>query len=176
MLKNIEAKVVAAAAGAGAGGAGGGAIGTFLLWLLGVTYWGQPNDATHAAQAIGAVPEPVGALLVIVVACSLAVVGALLGGYTAPHTPALGVPPTALGSVGPGAGLLSALFASPTPPVSGAQVLGSSPVAAVNEVPLSVGDVISPTAPEAGETAPGTEPPDPVLPASAGPFNAPAPA
>lgn len=86
MLKNIEAKVVAAAYGAGAGGASGGAIGTFLLWLLGVTVWGQPNDAKHATDAISAVPEPVGGFLVIVLAAILAVVGAVAAGYQAPHT------------------------------------------------------------------------------------------
>lgn len=75
---NIEAKVVAAAAGSGVGAA----VGTFLLWLLGVTVWGQPVAADAAAKAVSAVPGPVAGLLVIVVS----VVGAALGGYRAPHT------------------------------------------------------------------------------------------
>ena len=78
-LSTIETKVIAAASGSGLGAA----VGTFLLWLLGVTIWGVPFDATSAPRAVAAVPEPVGALLVIVVA----VVGAGLAGYAAPHSP-----------------------------------------------------------------------------------------
>jgi len=75
----IEAKVIAAAAGSGLGAA----VGTFLLWALGATVWGAPADAGHAATAAAAVPEPVGALLVIVVG----ILGAAVAGYAAPHTP-----------------------------------------------------------------------------------------
>ena len=78
MFKNIETKVIAAAASAGFGGA----LGTFLTWLLGVVLWGAPANADAAVKASAAVPTPVSALLVVI----LAVLGAWLGGYAAPHT------------------------------------------------------------------------------------------
>jgi hypothetical protein len=67
----IETKVVAATAGA--------AVGEFVLWLLGVTVWHVSSAADHASQAVGAVPTPVSALILM---------GATaLAGYFAPHTP-----------------------------------------------------------------------------------------
>jgi hypothetical protein len=78
VFKNVETKVIAAAAGSGFGGALGG----FVLWLLGVLVWGAPSDAQHAASAATAVPEPVSSLVVVV----LAIAGAYLAGYAAPHT------------------------------------------------------------------------------------------
>jgi hypothetical protein len=79
MFSTIETKVIAAAAGAG----GGGAVSGFVLWLLGVLFWGAPSDANHAAQAAAAVPGPVSALVAVV----LVILGAFLAGYAAPHTP-----------------------------------------------------------------------------------------
>ena len=79
MKAPIETKVIAAASGAGLGGA----FGTFVLWFLGCLAWGAPWSADKATQAVAAVPEPVGALTVILVA----LVGSAIGGYEAPHTP-----------------------------------------------------------------------------------------
>jgi hypothetical protein len=79
MKAPIETKVIAAAGGAGLGGA----VGTFALWLLGVLFWGSPASADKATVAVASVPEPVGALIVIVVS----LVGAAFAGYRAPHTP-----------------------------------------------------------------------------------------
>jgi hypothetical protein len=78
MKAPIESKVLAATGGAGLGGA----FGTFVLWLLGVTFWHSSAAADQATTAVASVPEPVGALIVIVVAG----VGALISGYVAPHT------------------------------------------------------------------------------------------
>lgn len=77
-MKNIETKVIAATAGSGAGAA----IGTFLLWLLGVTLWHASGSATAAANAVAAVPQPVADLVPII----LSAIGGFVGGYLAPHT------------------------------------------------------------------------------------------
>ena len=77
-MSNIETKVIAAAAGSGLGAA----LSAFLLWVLGVTAFGAPGNADQVAKALAAVPEPVGALLAILVAIG----GAFIGGYVAPHT------------------------------------------------------------------------------------------
>jgi hypothetical protein len=74
----IETKVIAAAAGSGLGAA----LSTFLLWILGVTAFGASSGADQVAKALAAVPEPVGALLAILVGIG----GAGIGGYVAPHT------------------------------------------------------------------------------------------
>ena len=79
MKAPIETKVIAAASGAGLGSA----FGTFLLWLLGVLFWGTSAAADKATDAVAAVPEPVGALIVILVALT----GSAIAGYRAPHTP-----------------------------------------------------------------------------------------
>lgn len=97
MSSPTETKVVAGAAGSGAGAA----LGTFTLWLLGVTVWHVPNTADKAGDAIGAVPTPVAALLLLVVSAF----GSYLAGYLAPHsfrpapTPAavVDVPPAHVG-------------------------------------------------------------------------------
>ncbi len=108
----IEAKVIAAAAGSGLGAA----VGTFLLWALGATVWGAPADAGHAATAAAAVPEPVGALLVIVVG----ILGAAVAGYAAPHTPRpdLHGQPASAAAEPAAASTESAAAAVPAPPVT----------------------------------------------------------
>ena len=78
-MKAIESKVIAAAAGSGLGAA----LSAFLLWVVGVTAFGASSAADQVPKALAAVPEPVGALLAILVA----IVGAFIGGYAAPHTP-----------------------------------------------------------------------------------------
>lgn len=78
MFKNIETKVVAA----GAGGAIGAALGTFLLWLIGVFIAHVPADAAHETAAKAAVPTAVSDLLVALITLG----AALLAGYKAPHT------------------------------------------------------------------------------------------
>lgn len=75
----VETKVIAGAGGAGAGAA----TSTFLVWLLGVTLWGAPNDADHATDAVLAVPAPVSVLLALVITSAFAYVA----GYAAKHTP-----------------------------------------------------------------------------------------
>ena len=75
----VEAKVLAATAGSGAGAA----IVTFLLWLLGVEFWGASASAVRAPAAIAAVPGPVSGLVAIIVTAGAAAVA----GYAAPHTP-----------------------------------------------------------------------------------------
>lgn len=94
-MQTIETKVIAAAAGSG----GGAAVGSFVLWLLGVAAWGAPSAADHAGQAMAAVPSPVSALVLVI----LAAAGGLTSGYAAPHTSRLpkaaadGYPPDASG-------------------------------------------------------------------------------
>lgn len=89
MKAPIETKVIAAASGAGLGGAAG----TCLLWLLGVFFWNASAAADHATEAVAAVPQPVAALIVILVGS----LGAAIGGYEAPHTdrPDLNAAPSA---------------------------------------------------------------------------------
>ena len=77
-MRVIETKVIAAAAGSGAGAA----VGSFLLWLLGVVVWHMPDTAAHATDAVAAVPGPVSA----VVLAGLSIAGSAVGGYAAPHT------------------------------------------------------------------------------------------
>jgi len=77
-VSNIETKVIAATAGSGLGAA----LSTFLLWVFGVFVVGASSSADQVAKALAAVPEPVGALLAILVA----ILGAFVGGYSAPHT------------------------------------------------------------------------------------------
>jgi hypothetical protein len=78
ILANVETKVIAASAGGG----GGAAVSAFVLWLLGVTVWGQSADAGKASAALAAVPSPVSAIVAVV----LSLAGAGLAGYLAPHT------------------------------------------------------------------------------------------
>jgi hypothetical protein len=77
-MSNIETKVIAAAAGSGLGAA----LSAFLLWVLGITAFGASSAADQVPKALAAVPEPVGALLAILVAIG----AAGIGGYVAPHT------------------------------------------------------------------------------------------
>jgi len=77
-MANIEAKVIAAAAGSGLAAA----LSAFLLWAVGVAAFGASGNADQVPKALAAVPEPVGALLAILVAIG----GAFIGGYAAPHT------------------------------------------------------------------------------------------
>ncbi len=80
MSKNVvEAKVYAATLGGGAGTI----LSQFLLWVLGVLFWHASGAAEHAVAAAAAVPQPVAGLIDLI----LAVGGAFLGGYLAPHTP-----------------------------------------------------------------------------------------
>lgn len=78
MRSPIETKVITAATGSGLASAAG----TFILWLLGVVLWHVPDTAGHAAEALGAVPTPVAA----VVGICVTVGGTFLAGYVAPHT------------------------------------------------------------------------------------------
>lgn len=66
----VSPKVIAASAGAGAGGV----ISTFVLWLLGVTYWHEPNGADNVAKALAAVPSPVAAIITLVIGALVAAV------------------------------------------------------------------------------------------------------
>lgn len=77
-MKPVESKVIAATAGSGLGAA----LSAFLLWLVGVLAFGASSAADQVPKALAAVPEPVGALLAILVAIG----GAFIGGYAAPHT------------------------------------------------------------------------------------------
>lgn len=75
----VEGKVWAATAG----GTTGLIISTFLLWVLGVTFWGISTDALSATEAVAAVPAPVIGLLGLLItgACTFA------GGWFAKHSP-----------------------------------------------------------------------------------------
>ena len=77
-MKNLETKVIAAMGGSGLGAA----LSAFLLWVVGVLAFGASSAADQVPKALAAVPEPVGALLAILVAIG----GAFIGGYAAPHT------------------------------------------------------------------------------------------
>jgi len=77
-MSSIETKVIAATAGSGFGAA----LSAFLLWIVGVFAFGASSSADQVPNALAAVPEPVGALLAILVA----ILGAFIGGYAAPHT------------------------------------------------------------------------------------------
>jgi hypothetical protein len=77
-MKTIETKVWAAVAGSGVGAS----VSAFLLWILGVTVWGQSNAADKAVNAITAVPAPVAGLLTVAVT----ILGTFVSGYAAPHT------------------------------------------------------------------------------------------
>ena len=63
-MRNLEAKVIAAAAGSGLGAA----LSAFLLWVVGVLGFGASSAAEQVPKALASVPEPVGALLAILVA------------------------------------------------------------------------------------------------------------
>lgn len=78
MNTTVETKVIAATAGGGIGAA----LGQFILWAMGVMFWGASASAEGATKALAAVPAPVSILLVTLVAS----VGALGAGYWAPHT------------------------------------------------------------------------------------------
>ena len=77
-MSSIETKVIAATAGSGLGAA----LSAFFLWIVGVFAFGASFAADQVPKALAAVPEPVGALLAILVA----ILGAFVGGYAAPHT------------------------------------------------------------------------------------------
>lgn len=79
MKKPIETKVISATGGAIGGG---GVISTFALWLLGAIFWHGGWSADTASTAIGAVPGPVQALTIAVVAG----ISTYVAGYLAPHT------------------------------------------------------------------------------------------
>lgn len=78
MTAPIEGKVWSAANG----GTGGAVVGTFVLWLLGITVWGAPSDALGAVAAVAAVPSPVVGL----VGLGAVYGGAMAAGYRAKHT------------------------------------------------------------------------------------------
>lgn len=104
-MQTIETKVIAA----GAGGLAAGEFSRFVVWLLGVVLWHQPDTALKAGEAIAAVPGPVAAL----VPPALGGVCAFLAGYVAPHTsrrsevgaPTTGTPPDGPGRHAVAAGL-----------------------------------------------------------------------
>lgn len=75
----IESKVWAALIGAGSGTV----ISTFLLWLMGAAFWTGDWSNQGADNAILAVPSPLSALVLALVAPGLT----FLGGYLAKHTP-----------------------------------------------------------------------------------------
>ena len=77
-MSTIETKVIAATAGSGLGAA----LSAFFLWIVGVFAFGASSSADQVPKALAAVPEPVGALLAILVA----ILGAFVGGFAAPHT------------------------------------------------------------------------------------------
>jgi hypothetical protein len=77
-VSNIETKVIAAGGGAGLGAA----VSTFLVWLLGVLVFGGSASADQVTKTAGAVPEPAGALLAILVTIG----SGILAGWAAPHT------------------------------------------------------------------------------------------
>ncbi|MFT4226701.1 hypothetical protein [Micropruina sp.] len=59
----VSPKVLASAAGAGAGAS----VSTLLIWVLGVTVWGQAPSASDVDQALAAVPAPVSSVIVLLV-------------------------------------------------------------------------------------------------------------
>lgn len=59
----MSPKVVASTAGAGAGAV----LSSLLIWILGVTAWGQPATATAVNAAVAAVPAPVSGFVVLIV-------------------------------------------------------------------------------------------------------------
>jgi hypothetical protein len=81
MRNPVETKVVAATAGSGVGAV----VGTFAIWLLGVTVWNQSNASDNASAAIAAVPAPVQGIVLLGISTILA----FLSGLLAPHTPRL---------------------------------------------------------------------------------------
>lgn len=84
----VESKVIAATGGAVASG---GVVSTFVLWAMGVAFWGAPGAAGSASDAIAAVPGPIIGLVTAVVGGVITFVS----GYYAPHTPKQDVPPVA---------------------------------------------------------------------------------
>lgn len=74
----IEVKVIASTAGF----FGSSALATFIIWLLGAGLWDAGWGAEQAGDAIGAVPAPVSALILLV----LGAAGTFAAGYAAPHT------------------------------------------------------------------------------------------
>lgn len=70
----VSPKIVAAAAGAGFGTA----LGNVLVWLLGAALWHGGWSADQVGAAMDAVPGPVSAVVVVVVA----VICAAIPGYT----------------------------------------------------------------------------------------------
>lgn len=85
MKRPVETKVIAATAGSAVSGS---TVGTFVVWLMGVTFWHASTDADKATAAIAAVPIPVVALVLLIVGS----VGAGVAGYLAPHTPVIAIP------------------------------------------------------------------------------------
>jgi hypothetical protein len=77
--KPMEAKVKAALLGATASSSVGS---TFVLWGMGVLLWHKSANADSVNMAISAVPTPVAAVVIGVVAG----LGAAFAGYAAPHT------------------------------------------------------------------------------------------
>lgn len=84
----IESKVYAATLGSGAGAI----VGSFLLWVLGVTLWHASSDAGQSVAAVSSVPAPVSGVVGLV----LTVGGAFAAGYRAPHTDRPDVAPIAV--------------------------------------------------------------------------------
>lgn len=64
----ISPKTVAATAGAGLGAA----VSSLIIWLLGVTLWGQPATANTVDAAVAAVPSPVSGLVLLIVTAASA--------------------------------------------------------------------------------------------------------
>lgn len=74
----IESKVYAATIG----GAAGAAVAAFLLWVVGVSFFGADTAAAASEAAVAAVPGPVAQFLRLLVTAGCT----FLGGYMARHT------------------------------------------------------------------------------------------
>lgn len=73
MANPISPKVVAAAIGAGAGTV----ISKLIFWIIGTAVYAIPADASHVAEAIAAVPDPITATITLL----LVIGGAAFPGY-----------------------------------------------------------------------------------------------
>lgn len=79
MSAPTESKVYSATIGGGVGAT----VGSFTVWLLGVTVWGAAATADNATAAIGAVPAPAAGMVFLLITVG----GTFAGGWVAKHTP-----------------------------------------------------------------------------------------
>lgn len=73
----VEPKVLGATVGA----PGGVVVAQFVVWLLGVLVWHQPDTADHATATYAAVPIYVIAILTLTITAA----GTFIGGWLPPH-------------------------------------------------------------------------------------------